>query len=183
MKRQPTASTVGGRARKGAPTQSEVKTGGAKAAKRLRTPFSATTSVRSASIERDVALASVGRWTHTLVLTGELTRTSAHTLEVEIERLCAEGVTGITLDLRELSYIDAIGVTVIAFRSRLCERRGYDFALIADAPLMRRAFEQAGVKRLLSSESEADEEGECEAQPAPLRALALAHGARDEQEA
>ncbi len=179
MKRQTTASTVGGEARKGPPAQSEGKVGRAKAARRLRTPFSATTSVRPASIERDVALSSVGAWTHTLELTGELTRASAHTLEVEIERLCNEGVTGITLDLRELSYIDAIGVAVIAFRSRLCERRGYDFALIPGSPLMRRAFEQAGVKRLLTGEGES----ESEAPPAPLRALAFAQGARDEREA
>lgn len=177
MKRR-TASTVGIGARKGAPTQSEGKIGSANAAKRLRTPFSATTSVRAAAIEREVALSSVDVRVHTLVLTGALTRTSAYTLEVEIERLCAEGVSGITLDLRELSYIDAIGVAVIAFRSRLCERRGYDFALIVGSPLMRRAFEQAGVKRLLA----AAEDGEPAVATAPPT-LALAHGAREEREA
>src|SRR5690349_4619284 len=45
---------------------------------------------------------------HTLVLTGELDRRSAHALEAEIERLCEDGVAGITLDLRELTYIDSI---------------------------------------------------------------------------
>lgn len=183
MKRLITASTVGDQVRKGTPAQSEGETDGAKAARRLRTPFSATTSMRPTSIERDVGLASVGAWTHTLVLTGELTRASAHTLEVEIERLCAEGVTGITLDLRELSYIDAIGVAVIAFRSRLCERRGYDFALIVGSPLMRRAFEQAGVKRLQADEDGVDGVDREDAPAAPARALAFAHGARDEQEA
>ncbi len=178
MKRQTRASTVEVGARKGASAQQATeKTGGASAAKRLRTPFSATTSVRPASIERDVALASVGAWTHTLVLTGELTRASAHTLELEIERLCAEGVTGITLDLREISYIDAIGIAVIAFRSRLCERRGYDFALIPGSPLIRRAFEQSGVGRLLDGESKDA------LAPVAARPLALAHGAREEREA
>ena len=46
---------------------------------------------------------SVSVWMHTLILTGELTHGSAHTLEVEIERLFKEGVTGITLDLRQLT--------------------------------------------------------------------------------
>lgn len=175
MKRQTTASTVGAEARKAAPAQSEGKMGSATAARRLRTPFSATTSVRPTSIEREVALSSVDARMHTLVLTGALTRTSAHTLEVEIERLCAEGVSGITLDLRELTYIDVIGVAVIAFRSRLCERRGYDFALIPGSPLMRRAFEQAGVKRLLA--------GAEESEAAETRALAFVHGGREEREA
>jgi anti-anti-sigma factor len=82
---------------------------------------------------------------HTLVLTGELDRTSAQTLEVAIEHLCATGAKGITLDLSKLTYIDASGVAVIAFRSRLCQRRGFDFALIQGPWFIRRAFEVAGV--------------------------------------
>ena len=86
---------------------------------------------------------------HTLILTGELHRGSAHALEAEIERLCDEGVTAITLDLRELTYIDPIGVAVIAFRCGLCQRRGYEFALIPGSRFVHRVFEQAGVTDLL----------------------------------
>ena len=86
---------------------------------------------------------------HTLVLTGELNGSSAHALEAEIERLCEEGVTSITLDLRKLAYIDSIGVAVIAFRCRLCQRRGYEFTLIPGGRMIHRAFEQAGVAGLL----------------------------------
>jgi anti-anti-sigma factor len=82
---------------------------------------------------------------HTLVLIGELDRVSAHTLEAEIEQLCESGTGGITLDLSRLSYIDATGVAVIAFRSRLCQRRGYEFALIPGSWLIQRAFELAGL--------------------------------------
>ncbi len=152
MKRQSTASTIGIVARESGAQGGGEPAGGI--AKRPRTPFSATTSVRPASVEREVALTSVDAWTHTIVLTGELTHRSAHTLEVEIEQLCAEGVTGITLDLRELSAIDATGVAVIAFRSGLCRRRGYEFALIPGSALMRRAFEQAGVGHLVADEAE-----------------------------
>jgi anti-anti-sigma factor len=91
------------------------------------------------------ALASVPKRLHTLILTGELTHHSVHTLEAEIERCCAEGITGLTLDLRELDYIDPIGVAVIAFRARLCARRGYEFTLIQGPPRVHRLFEQAGV--------------------------------------
>jgi anti-anti-sigma factor len=82
---------------------------------------------------------------HTLILTGELSYDSAHTLEVEIERLFEEGVTTITLDLRQLTYIDEIGVGVIAFRSRLCRRQGHGFLLIPGPRSIQRAFERAGV--------------------------------------
>ena len=82
---------------------------------------------------------------HTLVLTGELTHRSANALEIEIERLCEEGVNGITLDLRQLAYIDSIGVAVIAFRCGLCQRQGQSFALIPGSRLVQRAFEQAGM--------------------------------------
>ena len=86
---------------------------------------------------------------HTLVLSGELDRVSAHTLEAEIERLCDTGTGGITLDLRKLTYIDATGVAVIAFRSRLCRRRGFEFALIRGSWPVQRAFELAGLIDLL----------------------------------
>ena len=107
---------------------------------------------QTAERERKATLASVTVHTHTLGLTGELHRRSAHALEAEIERLCDEGVTGITLDLRELDYIDSTGIAVIAFRARLCKRRGYEFAVIPGSRFMHRALEQAGVTDLLPFE-------------------------------
>jgi anti-anti-sigma factor len=99
---------------------------------------------RASFVAPDVALRM-----HTLVLTGSLDRSSVYTLEAEIERLCEEGVTGITLDLRQLADIDPFGVAVIAFRCGLCKRRGYDFALIRGSRAIQRAFEKAGVSELL----------------------------------
>ncbi len=92
---------------------------------------------------------TVARRAHTLTLTGSLDRGSVRQFEMEIERLCEEGVTGITLDLRELTYIEMIGVAVVAFRCGLCLRRGYDFALIRGPRVVQRAFEQAGLSELL----------------------------------
>jgi anti-anti-sigma factor len=86
---------------------------------------------------------------HTLILTGELDGNSANALEAEIERLCEEGVTQITLDLSQLAQIDPVGVAVIAFRCRLCQRRGFGFALIPGGRAIQRAFEQVGVAGLL----------------------------------
>ncbi len=107
---------------------------------------------------------SVARRIHTLILTGSLDRGSVRQLETEIERLCEDGVTGITLDLRELTYIEAIGVAVVAFRCGLCLRRGYDFAMIRGPRIVQRAFEQAGLSELLPF---TDERGPLEEQ-APL---------------
>jgi anti-anti-sigma factor len=99
--------------------------------------------------EADLAPLRVAGRMHTLVLTGSLDRGSVHQLETELERLCEEGVTGITLDLRQLSYIEVIGVAVVAYRCRLCLRRGYDFELIRGPRVVQRAFEQAGLSELL----------------------------------
>jgi anti-anti-sigma factor len=104
---------------------------------------------QSARNEPGSASRSVSVWAHTVILTGELTYRSAHALEVEIERLCAEGVTFITLDLRQLAYIDATGVAVISFRCGLCRRQGCGFALIPGSRPIQYAFERAGIADLL----------------------------------
>ena len=169
MKRHLTASPTGAGAHEGPPDGTFTNT--------KRVAFGARTDPRLHAGERPVALASVSEWTHTLVLTGELTHRTAHALEVEIERLCAAGVTGITLDLRELEQVDSIGVAVIAFRSRLCKRRGYDFGLVCGSRQVRRAFEQSGVGYLLPLELPDDEVTTAPSAPQPARVheLALAH--------
>jgi anti-anti-sigma factor len=106
--------------------------------------------------DRGLVLTSVNTWNHTLILTGELTHHSAHALELEIERLCEEGVTDITLDLRDLTGIDPVGVAVIAFRCGLCEKRGYGFRLIRGPQTVQHAFERAGVLGMLPFEEAAE---------------------------
>jgi anti-anti-sigma factor len=139
---------------------------------RTQTAFGNNTFAGPASSEPRFVLASVSVRTHTLILTGELDGSSALVLEAEIERLCEEGVTGITLDLRELTEIDSIGVAVIAFRCGLCQRRGYDFALIPGSRRIQSAFEQAGVAELLPFQQE-------DVATPRLPALVLGHRSRD----
>lgn len=115
------------------------------AATRTHAAFKESARTRRSGSDRSLALASVSVWNHTLLLTGDLTHRSAHLLEMEIERLCEQGVTGITLDLRGLTHIDSSGVAVIAFRSGLCKRRGCDFALIAGSPEIQQVFQRANV--------------------------------------
>jgi anti-anti-sigma factor len=101
--------------------------------------------VQPAEDHSAVVLKSVSAWSHTLILTGELNQRSAHALELELERLCEQGVTDITLDLSQLTDIDPTGVAVIVFRNGLCARQGYGFALIPGSRQVHRMFERAGV--------------------------------------
>jgi anti-anti-sigma factor len=165
MKRHQLASAVS----EGTPSERAVV---ASVADRAQTAFDNNPGEAPASGEPRFVLASVTVRTHTLVLTGELDGGSALVLEAEIERLCEEGVTGITLDLRELTEIDSIGVAVIAFRCGLCQRRGYDFALIPGSRRIQRAFEQAGVAELLPFQQE-------DVATPRLPALVLGHRSRD----
>jgi anti-anti-sigma factor len=145
-------------------------------ARHLTTP---TMSIDTQDARADVdvgadanANANESVWTHTLILTGELTQRSAHALESEIERLYERGVARVTLDLRQLAYIDSIGVAVISFCCGLWRRRGYGLALVPGSRPVQRAFEREGVIATLPFEND-------EVNARRLRASALALHARD----
>src|ERR1700730_137905 len=89
--------------------------------------------------------ATAARRVHTLELIGELDRVSAPLLEREIEQLFEEAVDSVPLDLRRSPHRDPTGVWVVAFRSRLCSKRGFEFALIPGPPRVQRAFARAGL--------------------------------------
>jgi anti-anti-sigma factor len=97
-----------------------------------------------------LTLASAPVWRHKLILTGRLDHRSAAEVEEEIECLCQEGVTILTLDLRQLDAIDAAGARTIAFRGTLCRRRGHDFAVIPGSSAIHRALTEAGAADLLA---------------------------------
>ncbi len=161
MKRHPTTASIGTRRKNGS-----AIAGPARATQARRAPVEPK--------EASLVLTSVGTWTHRLNLTGELTHRSAHALELEIERLCEQGVTEITLDLRELTHIDPVGVAVIAFRCGLCEKRGYGFTLLRGRREVHRAFEQAGLCDLLPfRDAESLDDGPLSD---PLRQPALENG-------
>ncbi len=97
-----------------------------------------------------LTLTSTLVWRHKLILTGKLDYRSAPELEEEIECLCQEGVTILTLDLRQLEAIDSTGATVIAFRGAACKRQGRDFAVIPGSRIVHRALAEAGATDLLT---------------------------------
>jgi anti-anti-sigma factor len=97
-----------------------------------------------------LTLASTPVWRHRLILTGKLDSRSASELEEEIDCLCQEGVTILTLDLRQLDAIDPTGATVIAFCGAACRRRGHDFAVIPGSRVIHRVLTEAGATDLLA---------------------------------
>jgi anti-anti-sigma factor len=114
-----------------------------------------------------LTLASAPVWRHKLILTGRLDHRTVVELEDEIECLCEEGVTSLTLDLRQLDAIDSAGARAIACRGAACRRRGRDFAVVPDSPVVHRALAEAGAESLLAVD------------PVKTGVLRLAAGASD----
>jgi anti-anti-sigma factor len=100
-----------------------------------------------------LALASSPVWRHKLILTGRLDHRTVVELEDEIECLCEEGVTILTLDLRQLDAIDSVGAKTIALHGVACKRRGRDFAVVPGSPIVHRALAEAGAESLLAGDS------------------------------
>jgi anti-anti-sigma factor len=82
---------------------------------------------------------------HTLVLSGELDLVPAADLEAMILRLCAEGTSGIGLDLRKLTFMDSTGLRLILSTRDLCAEHGYDFFLVPGPKSVQRVFEITGL--------------------------------------
>jgi anti-anti-sigma factor len=99
-----------------------------------------------------MTLASAPIWRHKLVLTGRLNQRTAVELEDEIECLCEEGVTILTLDLRQLDAIDSVGAKTIALHGVGCKRRGRDFAVVPGSPVVHRVLAEAGAESLLAGD-------------------------------
>jgi anti-anti-sigma factor len=83
----------------------------------------------------------------TLILGGELDIASAASLHSAIARVRATGAatSAITLDLRGLIFIDSTGLAEIILTGKLCDRDGYEFALIPGPRAVQRLFELTGL--------------------------------------
>ena len=109
-------------------------------------------------------LASTPVWRHRLILTGKLDYRSASELEEEIECLCQEGVTNLTLDLRPVSS-DSQGLAS-ANLPRLRAACGARCSRPADSvrlgPVMRHVNELGVAVDLESQPSGVVEEDQCQ---------------------
>lgn len=93
--------------------------------------------------------ASVRDGRHTLLLSGELDLAVAAGLETTILGLCGEGVTGIELDLSQLTFMDSSGLRVVLGAQELCAEHGYDFLVIPGSEQVQRLLEITGTTDIL----------------------------------
>jgi anti-sigma B factor antagonist len=82
---------------------------------------------------------------HTLRLSGELDLCSAPELRDLLLRLCGEGTRAITLDLRNLQFMDSSGLHAILRTKELCREHGYEFSVIPGPTAIQRLFELTGL--------------------------------------
>jgi anti-anti-sigma factor len=86
---------------------------------------------------------------HTLVLSGELDIASAPDLEAATLQLAATGARAMTLDLRELEFMDLAGLRVILEVHERSEHQGYELQLIPGPWQIQRLFDQTGLLKIL----------------------------------
>lgn len=86
----------------------------------------------------------------TVRLAGMLDIGSAHRLQQTLARLFAAGrVTGLTLDLSKLSFIDSTGLAAVVYASKLCERSGCELAVIRGPDTVQQVFALTGLLKQL----------------------------------
>jgi len=86
---------------------------------------------------------------HTLLLSGELDLAVVAELEATIRGLCGEGVSGIELDLSQLTFMDSSGLRVVLGAQALCAEHGYDFLVIPGGGQVQRLLELTGTTDIL----------------------------------
>jgi anti-sigma B factor antagonist len=86
---------------------------------------------------------------HTLVLSGELDIVSAPELEAMSRMLCADGISGVALDLSKLTFMDSTGLRAILSVKEISDSHGYEFMLIPGPHNVQRLFELTGLLDLL----------------------------------
>jgi anti-anti-sigma factor len=85
----------------------------------------------------------------TLKLCGELDVDSVPLLERAAERHRVAGASCLTLDLRELAFIDSTGLAAVVLVSRICERDGRAFHIVPGPRAVQRLFEVTGLADVL----------------------------------
>jgi anti-anti-sigma factor len=86
---------------------------------------------------------------HTLALNGELDLAVAAALETTILGLCGEGVTGIELDLSQLTFMDSTGLQAVLHAQELCAEHGCDFLVTPGGGQVQRLLELTGTTAVL----------------------------------
>jgi len=103
---------------------------------------------------------------HTLTLTGELDIASFPLLETATRQLTANGARSITLDLRDLQFMDLAGLRAILEVHERAEEDGYELRLIPGPWQVQSLFERTGLAKSLPFEEVTVQRGRIKARGA-----------------
>ncbi|HWG07892.1 MAG TPA: STAS domain-containing protein [Solirubrobacteraceae bacterium] len=101
----------------------------------------------------------VSRGEHVLRVGGELDVAYAPVFEAAIVKICRLGARVVTLDLRELTFIDSAGLGAVLFARKECARLAVEFRIIPGRPATQRIFELLGLRDELDLEPADDAAG------------------------
>ena len=77
-------------------------------------------------------------------LSGELDLAEVAPLQAELDRLCSNGLSALTVDLRELDFVDSTGLHLLLRLRGDCERRQVGLQLVPGPPAVQRLFRITG---------------------------------------
>jgi anti-anti-sigma factor len=87
-----------------------------------------------------------------IALEGELDTATVPVLSDHLARSEADGVVGIMLDLRDLTFIDWSGLRIFLEARERSKANGHRFILVGTSPSARRLFELTGTQFLLDEQ-------------------------------
>ncbi len=80
---------------------------------------------------------------------GEVDNSSASTFEVELRRAIRANAHGVMLDLRGVTFIDSIGLQVLASAATMAQASRRSLTLLDASPQVQHVIELSGLKDLL----------------------------------
>ena len=80
-----------------------------------------------------------------IAVAGEIDVASAPALEQELYRTVATGATEVTVDLRQVGFLDSTGIGVLVGAQQRCRQHGGKVRLVIDTDRLRRLFEITGL--------------------------------------
>jgi anti-sigma B factor antagonist len=97
---------------------------------------------------------------HTLILSGDLDMASSATLKETLLEVSEGGTTGVTLDLRGLSFMDSTGLFMILYAKELADTYGYELSLVPGPREIQRVFELTALLEVLPFQADDEDAGE-----------------------
>jgi anti-sigma B factor antagonist len=95
-----------------------------------------------------------GNGVATIAFSGELDMSTVPVLEEQLGPFVGNGVATIKLDLRELTFVDSMGLSAFLRARHLAEANGQRLVLVNTTPNVRRLLRVTGLTSLLADEDD-----------------------------